>query len=176
MAEYRPNSRSIVYRVNPATMTSEVAFRFDDHLGGVAFDRDRRELHAISWGSRRFYTWSADPKGGVRSAARPQARLNPSHYVDYQDCHFVGARRMLCAGLATYETAEGKPVSLGGMDLVDLRAGRPIWQVPVGLRSPTGRPMTQNPFCVEATAKGLRAWFMPDDDDSTLYAFDAVVP
>ena len=176
VAEYRPDSRSIVYRVDPATMTAKAAFRFDDHLGGVAFDRDHGRLHAVSWGSRRFYTWRVGPNGRVQDGARPKAAPNPSHYIDYQDCHFVGAGRMLCSGLATYETAEGEPVSLGGMDLVDLKTGRPVWQVPIALRSPTGRPMTENPFFVEATTRGLRAWFMPDDDGSTLYAFETVAP
>ena len=35
--------------------------------------------------------------------------------------------------------------------------------------------MTQNPFFVEPTAAGLRAYFMPDDDDSTLFVFEAAV-
>jgi hypothetical protein len=47
--------------------------------------------------------------------------------------------------------------------------------VPVELWSPSGKPMTQNPFWVEATESGLRAYFMPDDDKSTLFVFEAAV-
>ena len=32
--------------------------------------------------------------------------------------------------------------------------------------------MTQNPVCVEPTATGLRGYFMPDDNKSTLYVYD----
>jgi hypothetical protein len=35
--------------------------------------------------------------------------------------------------------------------------------------------MTQNPFWVEASENGLRAYFMPDDDKSTLFVFEAAV-
>ena len=33
--------------------------------------------------------------------------------------------------------------------------------------------MTQNPFFVEAADTGLRAYFMPDDDKSTLFIYEA---
>ena len=35
--------------------------------------------------------------------------------------------------------------------------------------------MTQNPFWVEATESGLRAYFMPDDDNSTLFVYETAV-
>ncbi|MGI5479423.1 DUF6454 family protein [Streptomyces lavendofoliae] len=34
-AEYRPDSRSIVYRVDPGTLAVTEAFRFEDHIGGI---------------------------------------------------------------------------------------------------------------------------------------------
>ncbi len=40
------------------------------------------------------------------------------------------------------------------------------------LWSPSGLPMTQNPFFVEAADSGLRAYFMPEDDRSTIYVYD----
>ena len=43
VAEYRPNSRSIVYRVDPTTRKAVEVFRFGDHLGGVACNTD--DLH-----------------------------------------------------------------------------------------------------------------------------------
>jgi hypothetical protein len=36
--------------------------------------------------------------------------------------------------------------------------------------------MTQNPSWVEAIAGGLRAYFMPDDDRSTLFIYEVVIP
>ena len=35
LAEYRPNSRSIIYRVDPVTLEAVKVFRFNDHIGGI---------------------------------------------------------------------------------------------------------------------------------------------
>jgi Family of unknown function (DUF6454) len=35
--------------------------------------------------------------------------------------------------------------------------------------------MTHNPSWVEASATGLRAYFMPEDDKSTIYVYDVEV-
>jgi hypothetical protein len=71
--------------------------------------------------------------------------------------------------------ADGPVFPLGGLELVDLKSDQPLFQVPVELWSPSGKPMTQNPFWVEASDKGLRAYFIPDDDNSTLFVFEAAV-
>ncbi|CAN5279244.1 DUF6454 family protein [soil metagenome] len=176
-AEYRPDSRSILYRVDPQNMTAKVVARFGDHVGALSFDRERRELFGVSWGSRRFYRWRIGAAGALTPVGSTKGGTpNPEHYIDYQDCHGVDRMQVLCSGLATYASAGGAPaLTLGGIDLIDVRDGRPVWQVPIELRSPSGRPMTQNPFFVEATTTGLRAYFMPDDDASTIYIFDAAV-
>jgi hypothetical protein len=177
VAEYRPDSRSIVYRVDPETMTATEVLRVADHLGAVVHDSDAHALHGVSWGSRRFYRWTLDANGRVTNADEPLERirtLNPSHYVDYQDCKYVGDRRMLCSGVTDLRLSAGSaPVRLGGLELIDLRDGRPVHQVPVPLQTAGGLAMTQNPSWFEATATGVRAYFMPEDDASTLYVFDA---
>jgi Family of unknown function (DUF6454) len=179
VAEYRPNSRSIIYRVDPQAMNTAEVFRFADHIGGIVHNTDDRTLHGVSWGSRRLYKWTLGRDGKVTNAGVPPEKLrvpNRSHYIDYQDCHYMGGRRMLCSGLNNYRMkADGPAFPLGGLELVDLKTDQPLYQVPVELWSPTGKPMTQNPFWVEATDSGLRAYFMPDDDKSTLFVFDAAV-
>ena len=55
VAEYRPDSRSIVYRVDPASMKAEERFRVADHIGALVHDTDSDTLRGVSWGSRRFY-------------------------------------------------------------------------------------------------------------------------
>jgi hypothetical protein len=51
---------------------------------------------------------------------------------------------------------------------------RPAFQVPIKLWSSSGLPMTQNPFWVEASTVGIKAYFVPDDDKaSTLYVYEA---
>lgn len=175
VAEYRPDSRSIVYRVDPATLEATAVFRFADHIGGVVADGAGRELHGISWGARRFYRWSMLKDGSVADAGADPASLrvvNPSHYVDYQDCAFLGNRRMLCTGVADIRQPGGPVIRLGGLEVVNLASSTPVHQVPVPLWTKDGRPMTQNPASFEATSAGLRAYFMPDDDESILYVYD----
>lgn len=176
VAEYRPDSRSIVYRVDPETMKATEVLRFADHIGAIVHNTDDRTLHGVSWGSRRFYRWTLDRGGRITNAGTPPERLrtlNPSHYVDYQDCKYVGSRRMLCSGVTEIrQKPDAPPFRLGGIDLVDLGDGRPVHQVPVLLWTAGGLDMTHNPAWLEPTATGLRAYFMPEDDASTLYEFE----
>ena len=103
--------------------------------------------------------------------------LNTSHYVDSQDCKYAGARRMLCTGVTEIRQAAGAPpFRLGGLELVDLADGRPLHQTPVLLWTPGGLDMTHNPVWLEATPTGLRGYFMPEDDRSTIYIYDVTVP
>ena len=176
VAEYRPNSRSIIYRVDPATMTATAVLRFPDHIGAIVHDTDDHTLHGISWGSRRFYRWTLSGDGRVTNGSAPPEtlrRLNPSHYVDYQDCKYAGRHRMICTGLTEFrQRPDAQPFRLGGIELVDLRDARPLHQVPVPLWTPGGLDMTHNPVWLSTTATGLRAYFMPEDDTSTLYMYD----
>jgi hypothetical protein len=172
VAEYRPDSRTIVYRVDPRTLIATEVFRYGDHLGAVACDADDRSLHAVSWGSRRFYRWALDDEGRPRHAEAPRRLDNVSHYVDYQDCKYAGRHRMLCSGVSTIRTGDRGAVEFGGLDVIDLSDGRPILQVPIGLRTSSGRSMTRNPSWFEPTGAGLRAYFMPEDDRSSIHVFD----
>ena len=176
VAEYRPNSRSILYRVDPSTMEATEVLRFADHIGAVALNTEDHTLHGVSWGSRRFYRWTLDGRGNVTNAgAAPEKlrTLNSSHYVDYQDCKYAGARRMLCTGVAEVSRAPlAVSLWLGGIELVNLEDGRPEHQVPVLLWTAGGLSMTQNPVWIEPQGEGLRAYFMPEDDKSTLYVYE----
>lgn len=176
VAEYRPNSRSIVYRIDPDTMKAVEVFRYPDHLGAIVHNTDDHTLHGVSWGSRRFYRWTLDRNLRVTNASVPPGtlrRLNPSHYVDYQDCKYVGGRRMLCSGLTEIRQSRGgAPFRLGGLDLVDLGDGRPLHQVPILLWTTAGLDMTHNPAWFEAAGTGIRAYFMPEDNASTIYVYE----
>ena len=168
VAEYRPGSESIIYRVDPDTLEVTEALRVYDHIGGVVWNVEDNSLHGISWGARQFYTWKPDADGKFSEIKRTD---NSSFYIDYQDCAYAGAQQMLCSGVGEYP-ASGKKLAMGGLDLIDLREGRPVRQVPVPLWSPFGRAMTCNPVLVEPTENGLRALFMPDDDTSILYTYE----
>lgn len=177
VSEYRPDSRAIVYRVDPGTMKAAEVLRFADHIGAIVHDTDDNTLHGVSWGSRRFYRWPLDAAGKVvntRTSPDALRTPNPAHYVDYQDCKYAGGNRMLCTGVAEYHPAPGAaPFRLGGIELIDLRDGRPLHQVPVPLWTAGGLDMTHNPVWIEARNDGLRAYFMPEDDRSTIYIFEA---
>ena len=177
VAEYRPNSRAIIYRVDPSTMKAQEVFRFADHVGGIVHNTDDDTLHGVTWGSRRFYRWTMDSQGRVTNAdVAPESlrKTNHSHYIDYQDCKYLGRREMLCSGLNNYQSKKDGPrFALGGFEVVDLTTNLPIHQVPVEQWTESGLPMTYNPFWVEPTAGGLRAYFMPEDEKSTLYVYEA---
>lgn len=176
VAEYRPNSASIIYKVDPETMKPQKVFRYKDHLGGIIHDTEKKTLNAVSWGSRRFYAFRLDDNGQVINADvdRGQlATLNPSHYIDYQDCKYLDHSEMLCGGLTNYQTKkDGPKFALGGLEIVDLTTGQPVFQIPVQLWTESGLPMTQNPFWIEPTDNGLRAYFVPEDDKSTIYIYE----
>ncbi len=98
---------------------------------------------------------------------------NESHYIDYQDCKYAGRHRMVCGGVAEFHSSPGaSPFMLGGLDLLDLRNSRALHQVPVPLWTETGLDMTHNPIWLEPRNAGLRAWFIPEDDHSTMYVYD----
>ena len=169
VAEYRPDSRSIIDRVDPQRMQAAEVFRFADHIGAIVHNTDDGTLHGVSWGSRRFYRWTL-------GASRSETIINPSHYVDYQDCKYAGGRRMLCTGVTEIrQRPDTMPFRLGGLDLIDLADGRPLHQVPVLLWTAGGLDMTHNPTWIEPTATGLRGYFMPEDNTSTIYVYDVEV-
>ena len=85
---------------------------------------------------------------------------------------------MLCTGVTEMRQApDAPPFRLGGIDLVDLRDGRPLHQVPLLLWTAGGLDDDAKPGRgSRPTATGLRGYFMPEDDKSTLYVYDVAVP
>ncbi len=174
VAEYRPNSQSIIYRVDPSTMEAVEVFRFKDHIGGLVHDTGAGTLHGISWGSRYFYKWelnaSLEP---VAAALHPANSRTPNgnHYIDYQDCHYQRDRYMLCAGVSVYPIPILRKYALGGIDLVDLRSQQAVHQIPVPRWVKPDLVMSSNPFFAELVGDHVRFYFMPEDDESTIYVY-----
>jgi hypothetical protein len=175
VAEYRPNSNSNVYRVDPETLEAELVFSEADHIGGIVRNRHNSTLHGVSWGSRRFYTWTLKDRGEQRLPSVSPGRWepNPSFYIDYQDCHYQGVEYMLCGGVGGYSTPLGS-IAFGGLDLVDLRRGRMEHQIPVNLfidegnGANPGLSLTHNAFWAEPTGNGtLRVYFMTESDNQS---------
>jgi Family of unknown function (DUF6454) len=104
-------------------------------------------------------------------------QYNSSFYIDYQDCKSLDDNEMLCAGLSRYQRDKSSAAfSLGGMELIDLNQRKPIHQLPIELWTESGLPMTQNPFWIEAGAQGLRVYFLPEDQKSTLFIYEVITP
>jgi hypothetical protein len=184
VAEYRPNSASNVYRIDPKTMTAELMFTEKDHIGGVVHDVHDRTIRGVSWGSRRFYTWELGRgrKGAVGSVQSSDWVPNPQFTIDYQDCHYQGVEFMLCGGVASYNTPRGS-VAFGGLDLVDLRRNRMEHQVPVnqfideGAGATGTLALTHNAFWVEPLDKqSLRGYFMTESDNQAELVIYDVTP
>jgi len=80
---------------------------------------------------------------------------------------------MVCTGVTEIrQSPDTRPFRLGGIDLIDLRDHRPVHQSPLLLWTPTGLDMTHNPVWLEATPAGLRGYFMPEDDMSSIYVYE----
>ena len=158
VAEYRPNSRAIVYKVNPKTFTVSEQFRVRDHVGGVVRDRRTGKVHGVSWGSRTLYEWTA-------AGNQLDAKANESHLLDYQDCDYVSQSKQLCGGVTGLPTATGGNYELGGLALLDLKDNRILHEIPFPAFSSAGHSATRNPVAMEVDGNKLRLFTAPDDGE-----------
>ncbi|MEC3979194.1 DUF6454 family protein [Amycolatopsis sp. H20-H5] len=166
VAQYRPDSSAIIYRVDATTLQVHRQFDVRDHIGGIVADRTTGHLVGNSWGSRRFYEWTQEGR-------QIQTWKNPGNFIDYQDCQYVPARKMLCGGIAglPQTPAAGGGTSpgyeLGGLALIDLRDHSTINEVPFQYWSSAGHVMTRNPLKMAADDAKLTLWAAPDNGEET---------
>lgn len=168
VAEYRPNSASDIYRVDPKTMEAVIWFHHDDHIGNIIFNSSRDTFHGASWGSRRFYTWGAGQEKSVPNDNVGVSWIaNPSNYIDYQDCQYQPDNMMLCSGLKKYNTPKGE-VALGGIDLIDISHAtpKPLHSLPITEYWRDDMVITNNPMWAEEDNGVLRFYFLPDKNNA----------
>ncbi|WP_028847792.1 DUF6454 family protein [Thermocrispum agreste] len=158
VAEYRPNSSAIIYRIDPRTYRVTEEFGYRDHVGGVVVDRVTGDVHGVTWGSRRMVHWNRH--GHLRKVEQ-----NVSHFIDYQDCAYVGSRKQLCTGITELATADGGRFELGGAALLDLRDNAILHEVPLPGFSTAGHTITRNPVLFEVDGDTLRMIAAPDDGE-----------
>jgi hypothetical protein len=175
LAQYRPNTTSTFLRLRPRTLAVTKVLEAGDHFGGVVHDTARKRLVTLNWGSREGAIWRLPRRARLGRAARPAAVVaNPSHFVDYQDCKYLGRvprRRhplMLCGGITQFGAFQ-----LGGMALVDTVTLAPVHEVPMTTLSPAGNVLTRNPIDVEVVDGRLRVHLAPDDDSTTVFTYEA---
>ncbi|RSH89180.1 hypothetical protein EHS25_002292 [Saitozyma podzolica] len=182
IAQYRPNTTATLVRVDPSTLEPTPLYRIADHQGGVVHDTETEKLYTLNWGSRNSSVFPSCPDGGFYSATftRPaEVRRNPSYFVDYQDCKFLGHPKlydrrstMICSGVATIGSGNSS-YNLGGIALVDTETMVPVAEVPITLSSELGQRITQNPMDVDVVDGRLRLYWLPDQHNSTLYIYEA---
>ncbi|OKP01054.1 hypothetical protein PENSUB_7635 [Penicillium subrubescens] len=192
LSQYRPNSTATIVQIDPLTLQKKDMFRTNDHNGGIVHDTITGDLVTLNWGGRNATTWSLKdyphgftPLPGFKA---PKSSVpDPSFFIDYQDCKFLGhyalpeamaarvsdqgSKRpiMFCGGVATI----GSSFHLGGIALVDLQTMLPLWEVPIAMTSDLGASVTQNPIDIAVVDGKLRIYCLPDQHNSTLYVYEA---
>jgi len=163
VAQYRPNSSAIIYRVDASSLQVHKQFEVKDHFGGVVLDKATGHLVGNTWGSRRFAEWNL-------AGTQLSTWANPNYFVDYQDCQYVPEGKMICGGVtnlpqtpvaggtaATYE--------LGGLALMDLTSHAVEREVPFQQWSTAGHVATRNPLKISASGDTLTMYAAPDNGD-----------
>src|SRR6476620_11219594 len=163
VAQYRPDSSAIIYRVDATTLDVHKQFEVKDHFGGIVMDKQTGHLVGNTWGSRRFAEW--DLKGKQLSTWQ-----NANYFIDYQDCQYVPNSRMLCSGITNLPQTPaaggtGATYELGGMAMIDLKSRSVIRDVPVQQWSTAGHVATRNPFKMTADGGRLTMKVAPDNGE-----------
>jgi hypothetical protein len=180
LAQYRPNTTATIIAVDPVTLEHKPVYHYADHLGGIVHDTKTQRLATLNWGARNASIWNlnATTPSAYPAFSTPLSVVkNPTFFVDYQDCKFLGHSKyygfravMICSGVATL----APNVTVGGLALVDFETMIPLYEVPLTMLSSKGTPMTQNPFDVawNAANETMRVYFLPDQHNSTLYIYE----
>ena len=170
VAEYRPNSHSIVYRVDPDTLAAEEVFRFDDHLGAIVHDSQRATLHAVSWGAESYYSWQSLEEAYVADEFKMTKAEGSS--IEYQDCQYVPSSLMLCSGIGDYAIDNTHTFTVGGIELINLDSRQVEHRITVTNTTPTGEVIVRNPSYFEFHSAGRsHFYFVPEDNQSNLYIY-----
>lgn len=171
LSPYFPSTSGTVYAADPSTLLPKTILHHSDHLGTLSINPLSKTITALNWGSRIAATFK------IPSSCRTQPFVtsvkNPSHFIDYQDCKFLGPWEshtlMLCSGVNNLN----HEYNLGGIALVDINSMLAIAEIPITLESSRGVRMTQNPMDVSVEDGRLRFYWVPDQQDSTLYIYEA---
>lgn len=163
VAQYRPNSSAIIYRVDATTLQVNKQFEVKDHFGGIVLDKTTGHLVGNTWGSRRFAEWNLTGK-------QLNTWDNTNFFIDYQDCQYVPNSKMICGGVTNLPqtpAAGGTTANyeLGGMALIDLRSHNVLRDVPFQQWSTAGHVATRNPLKLAADGNNLTMWAAPDNGD-----------
>lgn len=171
VAEYRPNSQSIVYRVDPDTLAAEEVLRFDDHLGAIVHDSQRAMLHGVSWGAESYYSWQSRGQAYVADEFKMTKAEGSS--IEYQDCQYLPSSLMLCSGIGELVIDNTHTFTVGGIELINLDSHQVEHRITVTNTTPTGEFMVRNPSYFEFRSIGRsNFYFVPENNQSNLYIYE----
>ena len=146
-AEYRRESRTMIYGADPNNLTICRSFPVDDHIGAIASD-GKNLLYGVNWDAAHFYTWDFDGHQ-FSKVASPTS-------VAYQDIKYY-AGKLLCSG-----HQEGQSV----IDIIDPQT----WSLVKRINLPRDRWKTN--LSREGMAFDGNLYFLPDDGpDSHILIF-----
>ena len=163
-------------KIRPDTLVPKPILSVADHQGGAVHDPESGAIVTLNWGARKASIWHGhDEYLAPPEFNEPRAVItNPSSFVDYQDCKFLGRYEvygprpvMLCSGVADLANTR-----IGGLAIVDMETMVPLHEVPVTLVSDLGAAMTKNPMDVAVMDGKMRLFFLPDERNSTLYVYE----
>jgi hypothetical protein len=177
VAQYRPGSSAEIDHVDLRTLKVTRLFTVNDHIGGIVYDATTGQLVGNNWGSRTFYAWTARGR-------QVDTWKHPENMLDFQDCQYVPAGKMACAGVTNLPQtlAAGGAAAvyeLGGVALIDLHRHTIINEFPFQQWSDAGHVMTRNPVKLVADGNVLTMWAAPDNGDegvgTEIYTWQATV-
>lgn len=87
-AEYKRQSRTMVYGLDPDTLEIRTSFSVHDHIGAIASD-GKSLLYGVNWDALHFYTWNID--------GRELNKVDSPTSMAYQDIKYC-AGKLLCSG------------------------------------------------------------------------------
>ena len=87
-AEYKRESRTTIYSIDPDSLKICRTFSVDDHIGAVASD-GKNHLYGVNWDALCFYTW--DLNGNQTN------KVDSPTSMAYQDIKYLRGR-LICSG------------------------------------------------------------------------------
>ncbi len=162
VAEYRPDSTSVVRRIDAATGVVESLFAHDDHLGFVT--TSPAGYFAGTWGSRMLVQF--DHAGKLVGSTD-----NDMRDVDFQDAQRLDDTYVLCSGLQE----QGGVSEYGGLAIYALDDLNEVRRVRIANLMPSGRSITCNPVWAQAAEGKLSLFVVPDDHQSGLIEFQLII-
>ena len=147
VAEYRPNSTSVIEQRSKQTLALLYKFDFADHIGCLAVGPQC--LIGGDWGSRHFYVW--DMKG------RLLRKLTNAEANQYQDLKYFG-NYLVASGVLTSTS--------GSIDWLEWPSMRVIQRISAGTTS-RGVPFTNEGMSIDKEF----LYLLPEDGPSRLFIY-----